>query len=76
MDESGINEKSKLKAFTPGQIKDVYYYQRNHSGWTFYQEREFMENLLQTRFNFLITVYALFVTAFFMTADRESKLII
>jgi hypothetical protein len=35
-----------------------------------------MENLLQIRFNFLITVYVLFVTAFFMTADRESKLII
>jgi hypothetical protein len=74
MDKSKTG-KSKLKAFTPEQIKCAYE-QTTHGGWTFYQEREFMENLLQTRFNFLITVYALFVNAFFTANARESELII
>jgi hypothetical protein len=37
---------------------------QKEAGWTFYHEREFMENLLQTRFNFLLAVYALFLNAF------------
>ncbi|GHU85059.1 hypothetical protein FACS189473_3600 [Spirochaetia bacterium] len=71
---------NKLKAFTTEEIKDAYKDQMapdlGRTGWTFYHEREFMENLLQTRFNFLIAVYALFVNAFFTTKDKDSKLII
>jgi len=44
--------------------------------WTFFEERQFMENLLQTRFNFLIAVYALFFTAFFTCKNNNEKLII
>jgi hypothetical protein len=49
--------------------------QKKDADWTFYNEREFLENLLQTRFNFLIAVYAIFFAAFF-TAKVDDRIII
>jgi len=58
------------------EIREAFEFQRTQNiGWTFYDEREHMENLLQSRFNFLITVYALFVSAIFTSDDQSSKLL-
>ncbi|MCL1931558.1 MAG: hypothetical protein FWF55_07050 [Treponema sp.] len=50
--------------------------QMEKAGWTFFDEREFLENLMQTRFNFLITVYAFFFSTFFLCEKEEYRLII
>jgi len=66
-----------LHHLTKDEIKAALKKQKDDAGWTFFNEREFMENLLQTRFNFLLTVYALFFTAFFLTpCGAVSKFII
>jgi hypothetical protein len=61
----------KLKKLSDVEINEAYTFQHDKNHWTFFEEREFMENLLQTRFNFLITVYALFVNAYFMAQGSE-----
>lgn len=48
-------------------VNKAFNYQRENLKWTFYDERKFLENLLQTRFNFLLVVYAMFFNAFFIT---------
>jgi len=70
------NISEKQNSLDSQAIKEAYESQKKNGDWTFYQEREFLENLLQTRFNFLLTVYALFVNAFFMAQTAESKLLI
>jgi len=70
------NEKHKLKNLTDDKIKWAYKQQKEHKDWTFYDEREFAENQLQTRFNFLITVYTLFLLPFFQSNSKESKIVI
>jgi len=70
------NEKNKLKAFTAEEVKQLYEYQKKNNDWTFYEEKEHVENLLQTRFNFLITVYTLFLLPFFQVTDIASKVVI
>jgi len=70
------NKKNNLADLTVEEIKQSYEFQKRNNDWTFYQEREFIENLLQTRFNFLITVYTLFLLTFFQVKDKDSKIII
>jgi hypothetical protein len=70
------NKKHKLIVLTDEEIRRSYELQKKNGDWTFYQEREFMENLLQTRFNFLITVYTLFLLPFFQATTKESKMVI
>jgi hypothetical protein len=60
-----------LKKLSDVEINEAYKFQHDKNHWTFFEEREFMENLLQTRFNFLITVYALFINAYFMAQGSE-----
>jgi hypothetical protein len=55
---------------------DAFKHQKDKLNWTFYEEREFLENLLQTRFNFLITVYAIFFNTFFLTKGDFSRIVI
>jgi len=64
---------SKLLSTNEEKLKEAFEFQREKIGWTFYDERKFAENLLQTRFNFLIATYALFMNALFLCKD--SKLI-
>jgi hypothetical protein len=67
-------KKGNLKILEISEIKEAFEYQKEKTGWTFYNEREFMENLLQMRFNFLIAVYALFLNALFLS--KNTKMII
>lgn len=45
-------------------------------GWTFWDERVQVENLLCQRFNFLILSYSLFIAAFAVIPDKLSKIIL
>lgn len=47
--------------------------QYSETGWSFYQEREHVENLLYSRFNFFIVFYGMFVAAFItlLTGKKE-----
>jgi hypothetical protein len=60
------------------EMINVFEYQKKHIGWTFYNEREFIENEFHTRFNFLIATYALFINAIFLTEanDSNSKMVL
>jgi len=64
-------KKKQLKALTDEEVVQAYKCQKDNNDWTFYQEREFVENLLQTRFNFLITVYTLFLLPFFEAVHQR-----
>jgi len=48
---------------TVDELRAAYARQREFYDWDFSSEREFMENLFCTRFNFLLVTYSLFVTA-------------
>jgi hypothetical protein len=58
------------------ELKKALKKQRKKANWTFFNEGEFLEKLMQTRFNFLITVYALFFSTFFLCEKEEYRLII
>lgn len=64
-----------LKNLSIIRAREALDYQRKKYNWTFYEERQFMENLLQTRFNFLIVIYAMFFNVFFRSAE-EFRIII
>ncbi len=66
----------KFNKITKEEIQDAYEFQRNSTDWTFYSEREFVENLFSNRFNYLLVVYSLFVTAFAAISGKTNKLII
>ena len=68
--------KSKFNILTETEIQKAYEYQKNSTDWTFYSEREFIENLFSNRFNYLLVVYTLFVTAFAAIEGTTNKLII
>lgn len=55
-----------MKIYNLEAFKNYYESQNKNLNWNFYNERDFIENLLQTRFNFLITTYALILNAFFL----------
>jgi hypothetical protein len=69
-------KKHELIVLTDEEVRQAYDCQKKNGDWTLYQEREFMENLLQTRFNFLITVYTLFLLPFFQATTRDTKMVI
>jgi hypothetical protein len=58
------------------QIKEAYKYQQQYSDWTFYSERKFVETLVSNRFNCLLVLYSLFVTAFATMEGKVNKIII
>ncbi len=61
---------------TKEEIQKAYEFQRTSTDWTFYSEREFIENLFSNRFNYLLVVYSLFVTAFAAINGKDNRLII
>lgn len=69
-------KKSKFNILTQEEIQNAYEYQKDSTDWTFYSEREFIENLFSNRFNYLLVVYSLFVTAFAAISGTTNKLII
>ena len=62
--KSFFRPKGKVLAFTDDEIKSAFNYQQKHGVWNFYDERQFSENLLAERFNYLILVYSLIISAF------------
>jgi disulfide bond formation protein DsbB len=44
--------------------------------WSYYSEREFVENLVSQRFNYFIVIYSLFITAIATVKDVRSLIII
>jgi len=62
-------KKGELLSIDEKKLREAFEVQRTEVGWTFYNERLFEENLLHTRFNMLITMYALFMTAIVLTKD-------
>lgn len=61
--EVEILKKWKLNTITPEEINDAFNNRKEKEVWHFYAEREFVENLLNQRFNYLIVMYSLFITA-------------
>ena len=45
-------------------------------GWSYFSEREFVENLVSQRFNYFIVVFSLFITASATVKDVKSLIII
>ncbi len=68
--------RKKFKTLAQKEIQEAYEYQRSSTDWTFYSEREFIENLFSNRFNYLLVVYSLFVTAFAAIDGTPNKLVI
>jgi len=56
-------QKHKLRVLSDQQINDALKFQNDHSSWSFYSERELLETVISQRINFVITVFALFITA-------------
>ena len=69
-------KKKKFNVLTKKEIREAYKFQQENLDWTFYSEREFVENLFSNRFNYLLLVYSLFVTAFATISGKENKLIL
>lgn len=54
-------KKHKLRSISKKEIRSKYDLQ--DSSWNFYHEREFIEKLLNQRFNFIIVIYSIFIAA-------------
>lgn len=70
------NKKTRFKKITDEEVRNAFAKQKSFETWNFYDEREFIENLLSQRFNYLLLVYSLFITAFAAIDGKENKLII
>ena len=66
-------KKSLLKE---AEVRKAYKFQLKNSDWTFYSEREFVEYILSQRFNYLVVLYSLFITAFTMIGGEKNKIIV
>jgi hypothetical protein len=69
-------QRKRFIQLTEMEIQDAYQYQKVNSNWTFYQERDFFENLFNTRFNYLLVYYSLCITGFCTIVSPKSKLVI
>ena len=65
-----------LKTLTPEEIKSKFNFQKEQVGWTFYSEREFIENLFNQRFNYLIVMYSLFIAAAATVNTKQNLMIV
>ena len=61
-----------LKVYSAAELEAALCYQRENYGWDFNSERELMENLFCQRFNFLLVIYSLFVTAAATTTSQQT----
>lgn len=60
-----------LKKYSVEELKLALDHQRDKQSWTFFDEREFMENLMCQRFNFLLVFYSIFVAAAASTTNQR-----
>lgn len=60
-----------LKKYSVEELQVALKYQRDNQSWTFFDEREFMENLMCQRFNFLLVFYSIFVAAAASTTSQR-----
>lgn len=65
-----------LLTISSKELKNAYKKQQKMNEWNFFDERKHMEKLLCTRFNYLILVFSLFVTAFATVKDKTEKIVI
>ncbi len=68
-----MSQECKLKHFSSENIKEKYKQQlkNEHCDWSFYSEREFLENLLTKRFNFLLVTYSFFLISGLTVKDDQ-----
>jgi hypothetical protein len=69
------NKRYKSADIDKRRIREAYNWQQSR-GWSFYLEREFIENLMANRFNCLLVMYSLFITAFVGASNARIKVII
>ena len=65
-----------LHRYSVQELQDGLAFQRQHYDWDFNKEREFVENLFCQRFNFLLVIYSLFITAGASTHKQANLTII
>jgi hypothetical protein len=58
------------------EIQDALKYQKEHSDWNLYLERELLESVLSQRVNFMIATFALFLAAAASLKTKENLMII
>jgi hypothetical protein len=58
---------------TKDEIKEAYKYQKK-IGWTFNNEKELTDSMLNNRFNFMLLAYSLFLNTYFLVNDNTVKL--
>ena len=68
-------QQTPYKVLEPETIKNAYRYQKDNLGWTFFNEREYAENVFRFRFNYQVALYTLFVTAFFNIDDNYKYIV-
>ena len=69
-------KKAKFKKISIEDAKVAFIKQQEFGIWDFYSEREFLENLMSQRFNYLLLIYSLFITAFAAIDGKVNRLII
>ncbi|MBE3123317.1 MAG: hypothetical protein IMZ65_00765 [Planctomycetes bacterium] len=65
-----------LHRYSVEELQEGLAFQRKHYDWDFSNEREFIENLFCQRFNFLLVIYSLFITAGASTHKQTTLTII
>ena len=67
-----------MPGLTQGQkakIEQIMKAQKDETGWNFYHERQHVENLFYSRFNFFLVLYGMFVTAIVtLQSDLKCKI--
>ncbi|MFH0920737.1 MAG: hypothetical protein V1913_10280 [Fibrobacterota bacterium] len=65
-----------LHCYSVQDLEEGYSLQNREYDWNFSHEREFVENLFCQRFNFLLVIYSLFITAAASTESQTTLIII
>ena len=66
-----------MPGLTQGQkakIEQIMKAQKDETGWNFYHERQHVENLFYSRFNFFLVLYGMFVAAIVSLECDSNKL--
>lgn len=71
-----VRSEKELLAFNTDDVQEAFKYQQQNNLWNFYNEREFVEILLSQRFNYLILVYSLFVSAVATVYNLHPKILL
>ena len=71
-----IKKHHALNTLSRKEIQEAFEYQKKNIGWDFYSEREFVENLFSQRFNYLIVMYSVFLTAAAASSSHKNLIIV